>query len=182
MADIVTIGSATRDVFVRSKDVKVVKETSFTTGKGLAMPLGSKIALDELHFTIGGGSVNPAVTFAQQGFRVAPMIVVGTDARGEEIKDFLKEKRISSELVFEDSADTTAYSVIVSAGKQGRTILEYEGVKWKLGEKKIPWTKLKKTKWFYITHLGGKSAKLIPDILAFAKKNDIKVAWNPGRT
>jgi len=180
--DVVAIGSATRDVYISSKDMKVVNNKTFVTGKGLAFELGSKLLIKDLYFTIGGGSINPATTFKNQGYKVAPMVVIGKDARAQEITDFLKARKISSELVFESSKDITAYSVILSAGKQGRTILEYEGVKWMLGEQAIPWNKLKSTKWFYITHLGGKSAALLPKIISFSKKNDIKVAWNPGQT
>ena len=180
--DVVTIGGVTRDVYLTSKDLKVVKDKSFARGKGIAFSLGSKLLIDEMNFTIGGGSVNPAVTFKNYGYSVAPMIVLGKDSVAEEITAFLKENKISLDLAFKNPKDITAHSIILSAGKTGRTILEYPGVKWSLADQKIPWNKLKKTKWFYITHLGGKSAKLLPEIISFARKNDIKVAWNPGRT
>tara|TARA_Y100000310_G_C20521902_1_gene734095 strand:+ start:84 stop:1079 length:996 start_codon:yes stop_codon:yes gene_type:complete len=180
--DVVTVGGVTRDVYLTSKDMKVVKDKRFARGKGLAFALGSKLLIDDLNFTIGGGSVNPAVTFKNYGYNVAPMVVLGKDPVAKEITDFLKERKISSDLVFKNPEDITAHSIILSAGKTGRTILEYPGVKWSLVDQKIPWNNMKGTKWFYITHLGGKSAKLLPQIISFATKNNIKIAWNPGRT
>lgn len=182
MTDVITIGSATRDVFIQSKEIKAIQDTSFPTGEGLAFSLGSKLPIDELSFTIGGGSINPAATFARQGLKVSPLVVIGKDGRGEEILSFLKEHKIDSSLVFSDSSDITAYSLIISDGKGERTILEYEGVKWNLIDQKIPWTKIKKAKWLYISHLGGRSAKFLPRLMTYAKKNNIKIAWNPGRT
>ena len=182
MFDVITIGSASRDVFVKSKDFKIFDTPQFKGGKGLAMSLGSKLTVDELHFEVGGGAVNTAATFANQGLRVAALAVIGHDLSGEQIIRFLKEKHISTQFVFKDSNDRTEYSIILSTGKTDRTILRYEGVVWHLHEFQIPWKKFSQTKWFYINHLGGEMAKLLGKIISFAREHDIKIAWNPGRT
>lgn len=48
MFDIITFGSATRDLFVKSKNFKALKDKKFVTHKGLCFNLGSKVYLDEL--------------------------------------------------------------------------------------------------------------------------------------
>jgi sugar/nucleoside kinase (ribokinase family) len=48
-----------------------------------------------------------------------------------------------------------------------------------LTHKDIPWEKLK-TKWLHISSLGGRLA-LLEELCAWAKKNEVKVAVNPGR-
>jgi len=48
MFDIITFGSATRDLFVKSKSFKTLKSKNFITGRGLCFDLGSKVYLDEL--------------------------------------------------------------------------------------------------------------------------------------
>jgi len=68
MFDVITIGSAVRDVFGRTGDVKAVKNATFATGKAACFPLGSKLNLDDVNFSVGGGAINTAVTFANQGY------------------------------------------------------------------------------------------------------------------
>ncbi len=69
MYDIVVFGSATRDLFVKSKEFKTLKNKKFITGQGLCFNLGSKIKIDELFFATGGGGTNAATTFANQGLK-----------------------------------------------------------------------------------------------------------------
>jgi len=182
MFDVITIGSASGDVFVKSKDFTILKTPRFRAGKALAMPLGSKLTIDEVSFQVGGGAVNTATTFASQGLRVAVFAVVGRDVRGEQILQFLKEKNIDARFMFRDSNDCTEYSIILSIGESDRTILRYEGVVWHLHEFQVPWKELSQTKWLYVNHLGGEAAKLLPKIISFAKEHNIRIAWNPGST
>lgn len=182
MFDVITIGSASRDVFVKSKDFKILESLKFRAGKALAMPLGSKLTIDEISFQVGGGAVNTATTFANQGLTVGALAVVGEDNRGEQIFQFLKGKNIDTRFIFRDSNDCTEYSIILSVGKNDRTILRYEGVVWHLHEFQVSWKELLQTKWLYVNHLGGEAAKLLPKIISFAKEHNIRIAWNPGST
>ena len=179
MFDVITIGSATRDAFVKSKAFKVVQAKQFPTGKALGISLGSKVHVDELNFYIGGGAVNTALTFARQGLKTAVFTVVGEDPGGQAIATVLKKEGVSRELVHIDKKDHTSYSLILTVGKNGRSILRYDGAVWHFPQ--VP-EKLKRTEWIYLNHLGGESIKFIPHIFALAKKHKIKVAWNPGST
>src|SRR3989344_649295 len=63
MLDVITVGSATVDVFVRTEFCDMVKEK----GKDcVAYPVGSKILIDELIITTGGGGTNTAVSLASR--------------------------------------------------------------------------------------------------------------------
>ncbi len=84
MFDVITFGSATRDLFLKSKDFKILKSNKFITGQGLCFNLGSKIYLDDLFFATGGGGTNTAATFVRQGFKTAYVGIVGRDAGGRE--------------------------------------------------------------------------------------------------
>lgn len=181
MYDVITIGSAARDVFVKSKALKVLKSSKFTTGRAIAMSLGSKLAIDELNFFVGGGAVNTAATFARQGLRTAAFTTIGHDPGGKAVEEFFKKEEISPKLLFKFGKDQTMYSFILSLGKPGRSILRYVGVAWELHRFFSP-KELIKTKWWYLNHLGGKSADLIPKLFSLAKKNKIQIAWNPGST
>ena len=176
MYDIITFGSATRDLFIKSKDFKIVKSQDFITGQGLGFNLGSKIPIDDLFFATGGGGTNTAATFAKQGFKVAYVGRVGNDTGGRTIIEELKNSGIDS-FIGIDKKLKTAYSIILSTGEE-RTILVYKGACHNLEKKDIPFNRLK-AKWFYVAGLSGKSASEILPIIDFARKNRIKIALNP---
>jgi len=180
MFDIVTFGSATRDLFIRSKDFKTLKNKEFITGQGICFNSGSKIYLDDLFFATGGGGTNTAATFSMQGLKTAYVGMVGKDTGGRAIKEELRDLKITG-FISEDDKFKTAYSIIVSVSLKERTILVYNGACHYLETKDIPFTKLK-AKWFYIAGLSGKSAQTLLPIINFAQKNKIKVALNPGAT
>jgi len=178
MFDIVTFGSATRDLFLKSRDFKTKKDKKFTTGECLCFNLGSKIYLDDLFFATGGGGTNAAATFAYQGFKTAYVGKVGKDTGGRAIKEELEALGIKG-FVSEDKKRKTAYSIILSVSKKERTILIYQGACHYLQTRNIPFKSLP-AKWFYIAGLSGQSAKTLLPIINFAKKNKIKIALNPG--
>ena len=85
MFDIVSIGSATRDVFLGLDEFKTINSADFVTGKGLCLPFGSKLEIKKIVFASGGGSTNAAVTFARQGLKTACIGVVGRDFNGDDV-------------------------------------------------------------------------------------------------
>lgn len=176
MFDIVTFGSATRDLFIKSKEFKTLKSKEFITGQGLCFNLGSKIRIDDLFFATGGGGTNTAATFNKQGFKTAYVGRVGNDPGGKVILEELDDLRVTK-FVSIDKKTKTAYSIVLSSGKE-RTILVYQGACHYLERKDIPFNRLK-AKWFYIAGFSGQSAKVLNPLVDFAKKNKIKIALNP---
>ena len=71
MFDVVTFGSATREVFLKSAGLRTVKNSKFETGEAACLSLGSKVDVDDIVFTTGGGGTNNAVGFARQGLKTA---------------------------------------------------------------------------------------------------------------
>ena len=177
MYDIITIGPATRDVFIKSKKFKTLKSKKFITGRGLCLNLGSKIYLDDLFFATGGGGTNTAATFVKQGLRVAYVGKVGKDPGGRVIKEELDELRIKH-FISEDKRRKTNYAVILSASDKGRTILVYHGASHFFEKEDIPFDKIR-ARWFYIAGLSGESAKTLLPLVNFAKKKGIKVVLDP---
>jgi len=178
MFDIITFGSATRDLFIKSKEFKTLKNKEFLTGEGVCFGLGSKIYLDDLFFSTGGGGTNTAATFAKQGFKTAYVGMVGKDAGGRAIQEELKNLGIKG-FISEDNKFKTAYSIIISVSLKERTILVYNGACHQLTTQDIPFSRLR-AKWIYIAGLSGRSAQALLPIINFAKKHKIKVALNPG--
>ena len=181
MFDIITIGSATRDVFLISHAMHPHRAPDALTHIEACFPFGAKINIDQIHFDTGGGATNNAVTFARLGkFRVAPLTRVGADSAGRDVLQALKKDRVDTTLVQTAVHQQTAYSTILSPGGEigERTILVYRGASEKFNAREIPWNKLR-AKWFHITSLGGNMV-LLKKLLAHAKKTGAPVAWNPG--
>ena len=182
MSTFVSIGSITRDVFIKSKGIKTLRSSAFKTGVGECVALGSKIAIENIYYTIGGSAANAAVTFARQELGSACVGRVGDDIRGHEIKKVLGDEHVSTSLLQFDANKYTAYSTILLAASGERSILAYHGAGEFISDKDIQWGKLAKAKWFYITHLAGKCAPLYPKLIRFATANGIRIATNPGST
>ena len=180
MSDIITFGSATWDIFMRTKEFRVMKNKKFATGKGICLGSGSKIDIEHIEFSSGGGGTNTATTFAKQGFKPFYCGMVGNDLSGDKVIKELKKFGIGTQLIAKTDIRATNTSVILNPNKEDRTILVYRGASELLGKNDIFWSKLKKAKWFYLATLSGLLADLTEDILNFAYDNKIKVAFNPG--
>ncbi len=181
MYDVITIGTATRDTFLKSKAFKVIKDSEhlkkldFPTGEAQCFALGSKIEVDDWIVTGGGGAANAAVTCARQGLRTACIAVVGADESGEIIFNELKKEGIAPWLI-EDNKKNTASSVILLNEGGERTILNYRGASEDLKKNDIPFGKLK-TKWLYVVP-GRIPLPVITTIVAHAKKEGARIAIN----
>ena len=180
MFDIITFGSATQDIYLKSQKFLPVLGKDFTTGKGICLPLGAKIEVSDVFFTSGGGGTNTAATFANQGFRVAYCGMVGDDNFGNLVLNNLKKYNIDTSLIKKTKKVSTSTAVILMQPCSDRTILVYRGASDLLAKGDIPWDKVKKTKWVYLAPFGGKLTEITEELVAFAKKNKIKVALNPG--
>ncbi|MBI2482858.1 carbohydrate kinase family protein [Candidatus Uhrbacteria bacterium] len=180
MHDIITIGSATEDVFLRSSAWEVREDADSPTGLDQCLPLGGKIPIDELQITTGGGATNAAVTFARLGqLRTACVCRIGaTDTSGRAIVAALREARIATPFVQSDAKLRTGFSLILLSGSGERTILTHRGASHAIAPARIPWPRLR-AHWFYITSLAG-NRTLLRRILSHAERIGAQVAWNPG--
>ncbi len=178
MFDIVSIGSATRDVFVNADDFKSLNIADFSTGKGLCFPLGSKIEVKKIVFTSGGGGTNAAVTFARQGLSTACIGVTGNDLNGQEVVNELDKEGIETKYFQRHDDDFTAYSVILVDSSGERTILSYKGEGQHFDVNKIDFDQLQ-TKWLFLDSLGG-HYDLLEKAVNWAVANNVKLATNPG--
>jgi len=179
MYDVITIGSAFRDVYVFSKKFRVLRDSRAVTGEVECFAFGTKIELDDILFEIGGGATNTAYTFSRQGLKVGCLSRIGSDGAGEEVRKFLQKAGIA-DLLAVDKKQRTAHSVIFLAKTGERTILVYRGAAHYFKTDDVSLKKIKNTRWLYITSLAG-NVNLLEKIVGFAKKQGIKVALNPGK-
>ena len=178
--DVITFGSATQDVFMSSKKFEVVDDEKFATKKGLCVPLGSKIHIENVFFAMGGCGTNAAVTFSLQGLKTAYCGQIGQDSAGYMVKEILKKNKVALDLIRERKEFNTAYSVILTLPDVDRSILEHYGACHQMIKEDMPFDKLR-TDWFYVGPLSGNSAKVFEPIINFAADHKIKLAVNPGK-
>lgn len=184
MFDVVTIGTATRDVFLRSPLFKVLrdpdhlKKIGFVSGEAECFALGSKLEVGKPVFATGGGAINAAVTFRKQGFSVAAVGKVGDDDSGAAVLNDLKKEGIRPFLSVDKNEGTGHSTVLLTEGGE-RTILVYRGAAEKLVKRDIPFSKLK-TKWVYIAP-GKMPATVLEEVALHFKKQGASIAINPSR-
>lgn len=179
MLDIITFGSASRDIFLKTKDLKSAEKKTLITEEGVCFSLGSKIDIEDIHFYPGGGGTNTATAFANFGLKTAYCGCVGNDSAGEKIIEDLAFKKIETSFIRKTGKKKTNHSVILNIKDKDRTILVYRGASELINKKDIPSVS---SKWFYIAPLSGMASKTFKDIVREAKKNKIKIAANPGNS
>ena len=178
MFDIVTIGSATRDVFLSSSSFKIVEGKDFQTGKALAMGLGSKLEAEKIVVTSGGGGTNTAVTFAHQGLKTACIGVVGKDANGDSLLSELNAESVDTSHFQIHDDDLTAYSVILVHESGERSIISYKGEGQHFSKDKLRLEELE-TSWVFLDSLGG-HYDVLEGAVNWAAQKGVKIATNPG--
>lgn len=182
MFDVVTIGAATRDIFLTSPLFKVVRDPKhlerlgFPTGEAQCFALGAKIEVGKPFETLGGGAANAAVTFARQGFKTLAFVKMGDDKNGDTAIRDLKDEKISV-LPARDKKFGTSYSLILVSPNGERTILDYRGASQHLRTSEVPFRKLN-ARWAYISP-GHIEYGVIHAIVAHLEKQNIKIAMNP---
>lgn len=183
MFHVISIGGATQDVFVRSDKAEVIRISDRHQEKAwLGFDYGSKIAVDALRFTVGGGATNTAVSFAQLGLKAACMVKVGADSAGDSVMENLNHSGVNSDYVVRSESGQTGYSVILTSYEGERSILAYRGVNTQLRFAELNAEALQHSQWIYVSSLSGEADALLEPLFAQAESLGIRIAFNPGAT
>ncbi len=183
MADVITIGSATMDVFVECDDANIVsvrkkdRSTDF-----MSYPYGSKLEITDFDTQVGGGGVNTATNFANLGYKTSAIFKVGDDIYSKGIFKFFKDKNVNLDSVIKDDDDTTGFSIILTSFEGDRTVLAHRGANAHIKKSEIDFDEIKKALLLYIAPLNGDSNKVLDEIVRFAKEHDTYVCFNAGTT
>ncbi|MEW5706349.1 MAG: carbohydrate kinase family protein [Actinomycetota bacterium] len=179
MLDVITIGSASIDIFFITKRGRVFSDPSTIDGKLIAFSLGAKISIEDAHISDGGGALNAATCFARLGLKVAPHINIGQDELGQHILTELVKEGVDTKHVWMDERLRTGTAVIlIPEGEGDRTVLFYSGANRDMQIR--DWHKLENTKWIYMGPITRQKPSLPRQIVEFANSKSIKIANNPG--
>lgn len=174
--EVVTIGDASEDIFVRPRDMHVINDRRFVTGRGASFELGEKILLDDVKYEVGGSACNNAVAFSRQGYKTAAIIAIGDDTPGKKIEEKLILENVDVKYLKRKKEYKTNFSVVFNIGDE-RTIFIYHG----LSDYSCLVTDNKlSTEWVFLAPLGEGDDFVISKIVNMAAEKNVKVAWNPG--
>lgn len=180
---IISIGGATQDVFVRSDGAEVIRISDRHQEKAwLGFDYGAKIAVDALRFTVGGGATNTAVAFAHLGLTAACMVKVGDDSAGENVAFVLDAAGVNTSYLVKTDSGQTGYSVVLTSYEGERSILAYRGVNTLLRFEELNTEAIAAARWIYVSSLSGEADRLLEPLFAFARAHDTRIAFNPGGT
>ncbi len=176
MYDVVSVGSATVDVFVKSSK----KQTGFAKHQDhydVCYHIGGKILVDEIHFDTGGGGTNTAAAFARLGLKAAYVGKVGDDVHGRTVLDALRHEKVAF-LGAVDRSRTTGYSVVLADLMSDRAILAYKGANDALSSSDVPARALR-ARGMYFSSMLGASWRTACALAAKARAKGIRYAFNP---
>ncbi|MBI4136848.1 carbohydrate kinase family protein [Candidatus Roizmanbacteria bacterium] len=178
MFDVISIGTATLDVFLECS--KLEQQESGNT-KHILLPHGAKIEVDSVVFETGGGATNTATTFARQGLKTAVIAKIGSDFPAEKVLQKLKDEHIDTSFVVQDPNDSTDFATIIWQPKVGNVLLINRG-EGKLETKDVALDTIQ-TKWFHLSSTEG-NIDIVKEVDTLCHPHDTtrpKISWNPGK-
>lgn len=178
---ITTIGGATRDIMFYTNDMVVLdNKNDLLRKKLIGFEYGAKIYSQDVHLVFGGGGMNVAVGLACLGIKTQAMFCVGDDLVGQEIIRYLKDRKISTNLVQTEKRVNTGTSFIVNVGKfNEHVIFAYRGANNKINLSPAAVRKIN-TPWLYLTSLSGNFKSGLNNLFSHCQQKKINVVWNPG--
>ena len=174
MSQIISIGSATLDIFLKGvgKEEILEKNSYF---KELCFNLGRKNLVKEIFVQSGGGATNSATTFSRAQIKTTSVFCLGDDLFGKLIlKELLSEGIDVSQVVIKKRT-TSSLSLILVASDGSRVIFSYK-IKAPLS---FSFSKNLKPQWIYVSNLNG-DQKSFKKIFDFSLRKKILLALNPG--
>jgi len=178
--DVVTVGAATLDIFMRSDNFKVMKSEAVTGGLAMCEVYGGKMEVEQVEIVSGGGATNCAVSCARKELKTACICEMGNDPQALIVHKDLEEAGVDTRFLVQEPDEITAVSVILIAKDGGRSIMVHRGASAMLTKSDLPLKEIE-TRWLHITSLGGNMA-LLTQLLNWAKEKKIRVSLNPGMT
>jgi ribokinase len=175
--DFVTIGGATEDIAVYTKEGLVIdNKQDILQQRLLAFEFGAKIKVDKAYTTYGGGAANAAVCLARLGFKVSSLVAIGNDDRGERIIKNFQSRKVGAKHVQKIKDELTGFSFLLVGQEHEHVVFSNRAANAKLsiGPKEIKL--LNDSEWAYLTSLSGHWQAVLSGVF----KSKAKIMWNPG--
>ena len=175
MARIVSIGAALQDVYLIDHDDFGTNSRGFFN----QIELGTKVDIDKIKFSTGGGATNAATTFARYGHESIFMGCIANDPAGQAIVNSLDDEGIDSSYITYLNRLQTGYSVVLLAPSGERTILTCRGASAHFNALNPDDLDTVYPDWLYVTTFRG-DMDALDQFFTKAKSLGAKIMFNPG--
>lgn len=174
MYDMITVGDATIDCFVKINDAHV-QCTLNKESCELCVKFGDKIAVEEIQNMVAGNAANNAVGSSRLGLKTAIFLNVGADDSGFKIKKKLVEEKVDPVYIKVNEGMDSNYSVVLRFQGERSIFVYHQQWKYELPQ-------MEPTKWVYYTSASASFANgtFSQDLAAYVKKTGTKMGYNPG--
>ena len=173
--DMLSLGPARMDVFIKLPDVEVDEICSIDRKRCvIELGFGEKIAVRGVEFAVGGNTGNNAVGLSRLGHKVAMAGNMGDSWTDKQALEMLKSEGVDTQYVG-IVPGKSGFGVIINYQEE-RTILSYYPVAadgFKVGDDV-------QADWMYLTTAGEDFEVFYKEAVDWAGKNGTKIAFNPG--
>ncbi len=172
--DFVSFGDVTTDCFIKLKDARVNCDINDENCM-LCVKFGQKIPFESAtEIRAVGNGTNAAVAAAKLGLSSAAATEMGDDDNGRKCLETLQAAGVATNLIGIHKGRKTNYHYVLQYEAE-RTILikheQYDRALPRLDEPPL---------WFYLTSLAEGTIDFQRSIAQYAKKNGVKLAFQPG--
>jgi len=180
---VITIGSATVDVFVECDEANIVSVCSKNKSADfMSYPYGSKIDISSFASNVGGGGVNTACNFGNLGFETSAIFKIGNDIYSDGILEYFKNQKVNLKHIIQKEDVSTGFSIILVSFQGDRTVLAHRGANAQIKKEEIDFDAIKDADFMYVAPLNGDSNKVLEPIVDYAHKHDTRICFNAGTT
>ena len=168
MKKIITVGSATLDLFFKSGDWPETKNR-----QRLSLAHGGKYVAREFNQSIGGGGCNGAVGLARQGFPVYCWAKIDRGWAGNLVLKTLKREKVKTDLIDRGSKQITTAAILLDKGGE-RTIIMHRAENDRLAFTHRVRKTIRRCQWFYFADLALCPKKEKLSWLKFSRQRGVK--------
>lgn len=171
--DVLCVGNAKIDIFL-----SILNENSYMhlnkDANELCVAYGQKIPVNQCLLELGGNAANVAVGLSKLKISVAIMTEIGKDEFAQKIINTLFNEKVDTSNILQTEGQQSSFSTILSF-KGERTIFTEHAIR----NHNFNFENIS-AKWVYLTSLGEKWQDAYLKTMNFAKKNNCRIAFNPG--
>jgi len=175
--EFITLGGATEDITFYTKEGEIIhNKEDILKQRLIAFEYGAKLRIDRSYSTFGGGAANAAACLSRLGLKVAAMVAVGKDARGNRIIENFKKSGVDTSLIQTKKDIESGFSLLLVGQSNEHVVFSNRAANKKLSVGPKELGDLNSAKWIYMTSLSGRWRDLLRNVF----KIKTKIAWNPG--
>lgn len=171
--NVLSVGAATIDAFLSIDEVNMRCRLNSETGE-LCVKYGEKISVNDCKFLLGGNGSNIAVGLSRLGFKTALCIEIGDDEFSHKITTTLAKEGVDISHIKKIPNSSSSFAMGLNFHEE-RTLFVQHVVR----EHDFILDGIE-TEWIYLTSLGKEWKGAYRKVIDFAKKNNMKLAFNPG--